>query len=93
MYCIKDIDAQVVITDKGYDAWQRVVDRLLTECKQVVIPSIGTRKTQRQYDRNLYKVRHLLENSFARLKLYTKVRHFRPDALSSEYDNIVPINR
>lgn len=67
---LKDIDADVVIADKGYDAQQRVVQPLLDAGKAVVIPSIRTRKVQREYDRYLYKTRHLIENFFARLKQY-----------------------
>ena len=42
-------DAQAVIADKAYDAHERVVEPLLRQGKQVVIPSIQTRKTQRGY--------------------------------------------
>lgn len=67
---LKDIDADVVIADKGYDAQHRVVQPLLDAGRAVVIPSIRTRKVQREYDRYLYKAGHLIENFFARLKQY-----------------------
>jgi transposase len=70
---LKDIQAQTVIADKGYDAQQRVVEPLLNSGKAVVIPSISTRKEQRQYDKYLYKARHLIENFFARLKQYRAI--------------------
>jgi transposase len=70
---LKDIEAQMVIADKGYDAQQRVVEPLLQAGKQVVIPSISTRKVQRSYDHHLYKARHLVENFFARLKQYRAI--------------------
>ena len=35
-----------------------------------MIPSRATNKQQREYDRDLYKARHLIENFFARLKQY-----------------------
>lgn len=63
-------DAQAVIADKAYDAHERVVEPLLRQGKQVVIPSIRTCKTQRGYDRNVYQERHLIENFSARLKQY-----------------------
>ena len=50
---LKDIDAQMVIADKAYDAQQRVVEPLLKAGKAVVIPSIRTRTVQREYDRHL----------------------------------------
>lgn len=65
--CIK---ADAVLADKAYDAHDRVVAPLLAKGKQVVIPSIRTRKEQRPYDRHVYKERHLIENFFARLKQY-----------------------
>ncbi|WP_415133322.1 IS5 family transposase [Ottowia sp.] len=70
---LKDIDAQTVIADKAYDAHQRVVAPLLQAGKAVVIPSIRTRTVQREYDRHLYKARHLIENFFARLKQYRAI--------------------
>lgn len=70
---LKDIDAQMVIADKAYDAQQRVVQPLLKAGKGVVIPSIRTRTVQREYDRHLYKARHLIENFFARLKQYRAI--------------------
>ena len=39
----------------------------------MVIPSIRTRAVQREYDRHLYKARHLIENFFARLKQYRAI--------------------
>ncbi|WP_197329034.1 transposase [Ralstonia syzygii] len=62
-----------VIADKAYDAQARVVDPLTQAGKAVVIPSIRTRKEQRDYDRHLYKARHLIENFFARLKQYRAI--------------------
>lgn len=70
---LKDTNAQMVIADKAYDAQQRVVEPLLKAGKAVVIPSIRTRTVQREYDRHLYKARHLIENFFARLKQYRAI--------------------
>ncbi len=52
----------------GYDAQERVIEPLLEAGKEVVIPPRSTRKEQRNFDRHLYKARHLIENFFARLK-------------------------
>ncbi len=49
--------AAVVIADKGYDAQERVVDPLLQQGKQVVIPSRRHCKEKRPYDKHLYKAR------------------------------------
>ena len=40
---------------------------------QIVIPSHPTRKVQRDYDRVLYRDRHLIENFFAKLKQYRAI--------------------
>lgn len=62
-----------MIADRAYDARQRVVEPLLRLGKSVVIPCQRTRQQQRDYDRHLYKVRHLIENFFARLKQYRAI--------------------
>jgi transposase len=67
---LKDTSAQAVIADKAYDAHARLIGPLLDKGKTVVIPSRATNKQLREYDRDLYKVRHLIENFFARLKQY-----------------------
>ena len=68
-----DHSGQIVIADKGYDAQARVVQPLLDKGKRVVIPSRSTTKKPREYDRHLYKERHLVENFFARLKQYRAI--------------------
>ena len=65
--------AQTVIADKGYDAKDRVVEPLLEADKAVVIPSRSTNRQQRDYDRALYKARHVIENFFAKLKQYRAI--------------------
>jgi len=65
--------AQTVIADKAFDANERVIEPLLAAQKQLVIPPKANRKTQRPYDRHLYKARHLIENFFARLKQYRAI--------------------
>ena len=67
---LQDIEAEAVIADKAYDAQARVIEPLLAAGKKVVIPPRSSRKDPRDYDRHLYKARHLIENFFARLKQY-----------------------
>lgn len=62
--------ACTVIANKAYDAQERVLEPLQQAGQTVVTPSCSTRKEQRPYDRHLYKARYLIENFFARLKLY-----------------------
>ena len=70
---LKDTPGQIIIADKGYDAQARLVQPLLEQGKRVVIPSRSTSKQPREYDRHLYKERHLVENFFARLKQYRAI--------------------
>ncbi|AOX04104.1 IS5 family transposase [Moorena producens PAL-8-15-08-1] len=61
------------MADKGYDADQRVIERLKQQGKVAVIPPKRNRTIAREYDKHLYKARHLIENFFARLKQYRAI--------------------
>ena len=67
------IQAECVIGDKAYDAQARVIEPLSKAGKISVIPPRSSRKDQRDYDRHLYKARHLIENFFAKLKQYRAI--------------------
>ncbi|WP_410503481.1 IS5 family transposase [Leptolyngbya sp. O-77] len=77
---LENIQADTVLADKGYDADQRVVERLQQQGKAAVIPPKRNRKTPREYDKELYKARHLIENFFAKLKQYR--------AIATRYDKL-----
>jgi transposase len=62
--------ADTLLADKGFDADKRVLEPLANAGKTAVIPPKQNRKQQREYDKELYKARHLIENFFAKLKLY-----------------------
>ena len=64
---IDGIDAQCLIADKAYDT-DAIVQNALNDAMQVVIPPKKNRIQPRDYDRYLYKLRHLVENAFLRLK-------------------------
>ena len=68
-----------MIAHKAYDAQARVIEPLHNAGKAVVIPSTRSRHERREYDRYLYKARHLIENFCARLKQYR--------AIATRYDN------
>ena len=59
-----------MIADKGYDADERVLDRLAQAGKTAVIPPKANRKEQRVYDRERYQARHRIENFFCQLKQF-----------------------
>ena len=59
--------AEYLLADRGYDS-RRVIEKALRAGTNVVIPPRKNRKEQRDYDRYLYKLRHLVENAFLHLK-------------------------
>lgn len=67
------LDAGIIIADKAYDADERVLEPLAAAGKTAVIPSKSNRKIQREYDKDIYKARHLIENFFAKLKQYRAI--------------------
>ena len=70
---IGPIEADTLLADKGYDADARVLDRLAAAGIEPVIPPKSNRKSPRDYDRALYKARHLIENLFEKLKQYRAI--------------------
>ncbi|WP_085998822.1 IS5 family transposase [Novosphingobium sp. Rr 2-17] len=69
---IDDFEAQALLADKGYDA-DHLCDRIESAGIEVVIPPKRNRKTQRDYDRELYKERNRVERFFAKLKQFRRV--------------------
>jgi len=67
------MQAQMLLADKAYDANERVLMPLAAAGKTVVIPPKSNRKIQRDYDKEIYKERHLIENFFLKLKQYRAI--------------------
>ena len=67
------MQADTLIADKAFDAQERVIEPLLATGKTVVIPPKANRKISRDYDRDLFKARHLIENFFAKLKQFRAI--------------------
>lgn len=64
--------ADVLIGDRGYDSnkiRKTLVDQKVTPC----IPPRKNRKIQIEYCKTLYKMRHKIENLFARLKDWRRI--------------------
>lgn len=70
---LDNLVTDTLLADKGYDADERVIERLEKQGKTAVIPPKRNRTTQREYDKHLYKARHLIENFFAKLKQYRAI--------------------
>ena len=67
---LPNIVADTVLADKGYDADERVIERLQAQGKAGLIPAKRNRKNSRDYDCDLYQARHLIEIFFPFLKQY-----------------------
>ena len=80
---IKDFEVQAVIADKGYDA-DELVKTITAQQAQAVIPPRSNRTKQREYDRHLYRERHLVECFISKIKHYRRV-FSRFEKLSKNY--------
>ena len=70
---LNELAADTLLADRAYDADKRVLERLEQQGKTAVIPPKRNRTTVREYDKELYKARHLVENFFAKLKQYRAI--------------------
>jgi len=64
---IDGIYAQHLLADRGYDS-NKIIDKAISQGMSIVIPPKKNRKVQRDYDKYLYGLRHLVENAFLHLK-------------------------
>ena len=67
------ITANLLIADRAFDADSRVLDPLAAAGKSAVIPPRPNRVMPREFDRELYKERHLIENFFCKLKQFRAI--------------------
>jgi transposase len=72
-HLLPDMQAERLIADKAFDADERVLEPLAAAGKTAVIPPRANRLVKRDYDRDLYKTRHLIENFFAKLKQFRAI--------------------
>jgi len=80
---IKDFEPQVLIADKGYDV-NPLIESVTAKGIKAVIPPKKNRLVQREYDRHLYRERHLIECFINKIKHYRRV-FSRFDKLSKNY--------
>jgi len=69
---LEEVPFEVVIADKGYDS-RVVVEVITARGGEAVIPSRKNRIEQRDYDRDRYKDRNLVERFWNRMKHYRRV--------------------
>lgn len=66
-----------MLADKGYDA-DYIIEAVEGIGAMAVIPPKSNRKTSREYDKDIYKERNLIE------RLFNKLKHFR--RIATRYD-------
>ncbi len=64
---IVDMPAEHLLADRGYDS-NKVIDAAHQQNMKVVTPPRGHRKEQRTYDKDVYRMKHLVEDAFLYLK-------------------------
>ena len=69
---LEGVEAGYVIADKGYDS-EGVIEKIEEFGAIAVIPPKSNRKEQREYDRELYKQRNLIERAFNKLKRFRRI--------------------
>ena len=72
---IKEISAENLLADRGYDS-DEIIEQAISQGMNIVIPPKKNRIIQRKYDKDLYKIRHIVENAFLHLKRW---RGLQPD--------------
>ena len=65
--------AGILLADKAFDADARVRAPLQAAGKTAVIPPKANRRLPSDFDRDIYKARHLIENFFAKLKQFRAI--------------------
>jgi transposase len=63
--------AEAVLADKGYDT-DAIVQHIEASGAEPVIPPKANRKTQRPYNKTLYKQRNQIERCFSKLKQFRR---------------------
>jgi transposase len=80
---IEGYEPQVLIADKGYDSGP-LIELVTAKGIEAVIPPKKNRLVQREYDRHLYRERHLIECFIGKIKRYRRV-FSRFEKLSKNY--------
>ena len=69
---IDGLPSACLMADKAYDT-NAVLDLLAGRRTEAVIPPKRNRKVQRAFDEYLYKLRHVIENTFLKFKAWRSI--------------------
>ncbi len=83
-------DATYLVADKGYDSEQIRHYAQSKKIKPVIPMRSNSKKLNQGFDKYLYRLRHLVENAFARLKHFRAIAT-RFDKLARNYQSMVYI--
>ena len=64
---IESLTAEYLLADKGYDT-NDIISQAIAQGMKPVIPAKKNRTAAREFDKELYRLRHLVENAFLHLK-------------------------
>ena len=78
---IADLAAQFLLADRAYDT-DAIIAEALAQGMEPVIPPKKNRKEPREYDRYLYKLRHLVENAVLEFKQWRGVARIQGSLLA-----------
>ena len=87
---IRDVSFDALLADKAFDTdW--LLHDLDARGAVAVIPPKKNRKDQRDYDKDVYRWRHLIENYFAKIKEFRGIatRYDKTDCSYSANWNLV----
>jgi transposase len=71
-HLLEGVKTEYVLADRGYDT-EKVLEKIKQIGADAVIPSRSNRKVQRDYNRELYKKRNLIERAFNKLKRFRRI--------------------
>ncbi len=79
---IEGFDADYLLADRGYDS-NAIIEQARRQGMETVIPSKKNCTEQRSYDKERYKLRHLVENAFLHLKRWRGIATRYPKKTAS----------
>lgn len=82
---IRDIYPDAVLADKAYDT-DGLIFSIADKNAKVVIPPRSNRKEQREFDKQQYRNRNVIERFFARIKQFRRIAT-RYDKLASRFQS------
>jgi putative transposase len=69
---LTDLEFEKLLADKGYDS-DEILEFLTLRGAEACIPPKSNRTVQREYDKQLYKERNLVERFFNKLKQFRRL--------------------